>query len=92
METPLGLRPIDDGQVYHVVKRGNNRQKLVLKPGYPQMTQIFTDVELDVPELSGQTYLCPCASSEDYLFRNLALAAGRGYKHPMLQFRETLAE
>src|SRR5438045_1650891 len=30
---PRPMRPIDDGLIYHVINRGNNRQKVFLKPG-----------------------------------------------------------
>jgi hypothetical protein len=29
---PRPLRPIDDGLIYHVINRGNNRQKVFHKP------------------------------------------------------------
>jgi putative transposase len=52
---PRPLRPIADGLIYHVINRGNNRQKVFHKPGdYQAFLQALADIKEHKPfELYG---------------------------------------
>jgi hypothetical protein len=47
---PRPLRPIADGLIYHVINRGNNRQKVFHKPGdYHAFLKALADIKEHKP-------------------------------------------